>query len=173
MIEFFMSDRAEILRLTYQHLFLTGVSLGLALLVGVPLGVLLTRRRRLAPWFLGATATIQTVPSVALLGLLLLLPVVGGIGVKPAITALFLYALMTILESVYAGIISVSPALVDVGRGLGMTQLELLRYVEMPQALPVLVAGLRAARSPRFTSARRMGSSTFSSRVIRGSRLNA
>ncbi|MDE2490802.1 MAG: ABC transporter permease [Elusimicrobia bacterium] len=143
MIAFFLRDRAEILRLTGQHLFLSGVSLGLALLVGAPLGVLLTRRRRLAPWFLGATATIQTVPSVALLGLLLLLPVIGGIGVRPAITALFLYALMTILESVYAGIVSVSPALVDVGRGLGMTELELLRYVELPQALPVLVAGLR------------------------------
>jgi osmoprotectant transport system permease protein len=142
-IRFFLEDRAEILRLTLQHLQLTGASLGLALLVGLPLGVFLSRRRRLAPWVLGAAATIQTVPSVALLGLLLLMPLVGGIGAKPAIAALFLYALMTILESVYAGLISVSPTLVDTGRGLGMTELELLRFVELPQALPMLVAGLR------------------------------
>lgn len=143
MIDFFMQNRGEILRLSLQHLTLSGTALALAVLAGFPLGVFLSRRRRLAPWVLAAVAAIQTVPSVALLGLLLLLPLVGGIGARPAVTALFLYALMTVLESVYTGIVSVDPELVEVGRGLGMTEAQVLRLVELPQALPALVSGLR------------------------------
>ncbi|MBI4371410.1 MAG: ABC transporter permease [Elusimicrobia bacterium] len=143
MIAYFLANRAEIGALTLQHLGLSGAALGLAVLAGFPLGVLLTRRRRLAPWVLGGAAAVQTIPSVALLGLLLLLPAVGGIGARPAVTALFLYSLMTVVESVYAGVVSVDPALVDAGRGLGMTERQILRLVELPLALPVLVSGLR------------------------------
>jgi len=142
-IAYFLENRAEILRLSGEHLALAAAALALALLAGVPLGAGLTRRRRWAPWVLGAAATIQTVPSVALLALLLLAPVVGGVGARPAIAALFLYALMTVVESVYAGITAVDPALVDAGRGLGMTEWQILRHVELPQASPVLVSGLR------------------------------
>jgi osmoprotectant transport system permease protein len=142
-IAFFLANRAEIGRLSLQHLGLCATALLLAVLAGFPLGAALTRRRRWASWVLGATATIQTVPSVALLGLFLLLPVVGGIGARPAVAALFLYALMTVVESVYSGIVSVNPALVDAGRGLGMTERQLLLLVELPQSLPVLVSGLR------------------------------
>lgn len=143
MIAFFLERREEILRLALEHLGLAGAALALALLAGAPLGVLLSRRRALAPWVLGAAATVQTVPSPALLGLLMAAPLVGGIGWKPAVTALFLYSLMTVVESVYAGIVSVDPATVDAGRGLGMTEAQLLTIVELPQALPVLVSGLR------------------------------
>lgn len=143
MTAFFLERREEILRLTLEHLALSGAALGLALLVGVPLGVLLSRRRALAPWVLGAAATVQTIPSPALLGLLMAAPLVGGIGWKPAVAALFLYSMMTVLESVYAGVVSVDPATVDAGRGLGMTETQLLTLVELPQALPVLVSGLR------------------------------
>jgi osmoprotectant transport system permease protein len=143
MIAYFLENRGEIARLSAEHLVLAGTALLLALIVGFPMGAALTRRRRWAPWVLGAAATVQTVPSVALLALLLMLPVVGGIGARPAVTALFLYALMTVVESVYAGIVSVDPALIDAGRGLGMTEWQILGMVELPQALPVLVSGLR------------------------------
>lgn len=143
MIPFLLERRDEILRLTLEHLGLAGAALGLALLAGAPLGVLLSRRRRLAPWALGAAAAVQTIPSPALLGLLMAAPLVGGIGWRPAVAALFLYALMTVVESVHAGLGSVDPATVDAGRGLGMTEWQLLSLVELPQALPVLVAGLR------------------------------
>jgi len=143
MITYFLENRGEIARLSAEHLVLAGTALLLALIVGFPMGAALTRRRRWAPWVLGAAATVQTVPSVALLALLLMLPVVGGIGARPAIIALFLYALMTVVESVYAGIVSVDPALIDAGRGLGMTEWQILVLVELPQALPVLVSGLR------------------------------
>lgn len=143
MIAFLLERREEILRLTLEHLALSGAALGLALAAGAPLGVLLSRRRALAPWVLGAAATVQTVPSPALLGLLMAVPLVGGIGWRPAVTALFLYSLMTVVESVYAGLDSVDPATVDAGRGLGMTEPQLLAHVELPQALPVLIAGLR------------------------------
>lgn len=143
MIEYFLQNHAEIARLSAEHLGLAGAALLLALAAGVPLGALLTRRRGWAPWVLGAAGTVQTVPSVALLALLLLAPGVGGIGARPAIAALFLYALMTVVESVYSGIVSVDPTLVDAGRGLGMTEWQLLRLVELPQAAPVLVSGLR------------------------------
>lgn len=177
MIDFFLANRAEIGRLSLQHLGLTTTALLLAILAGAPLGAALTRRRRWAPWVLGAAATVQTVPSIALLGLLLLLPVVGGIGARPAIAALFMYALMTIVESMYSGIVSVNPALVDAGRGLGMTEFELLHLVELPQALPVLVSGLRMSAVlclGTATAASYIGAGGLGDLIFRGvSRSNA
>lgn len=143
MLSFLLERREEILRLSLEHLALSGTALGLALLAGAPLGMLLSRRRSFAPWVLGAAAMVQTVPSPALLGLLMAAPLVGGIGWRPAVTALFLYSLMTVVESVYAGLDSVDPSTVDAGRGLGMTEAQLLKLVELPQALPVLISGLR------------------------------
>jgi osmoprotectant transport system permease protein len=141
--EYFAANKAEILKLTVEHCAMVGAAMGLGVLVGVPLGVLLTRRKRLAPLILGTATTLQTIPSVALLGLLMLMPLVGGIGVKPAITALFLYSLLAIVENTYAGIEQVHRPTVDAGRGMGMTDGQILYYIEIPQALPIIVAGVR------------------------------
>jgi osmoprotectant transport system permease protein len=140
---FFLLQKSEIATLSLEHLGIVSLALGLAILAGVPLGILLTRKKTLAPWVLGLTATLQTIPSMALLGLLMLLPLIGGIGPAPAVTALFLYSLMAIVENTCAGILQADPEAVDAGRGLGMTDGQILRFIEIPQALPVIVTGIR------------------------------
>ena len=140
-----MIDLREIAALSAQHAGMVSAAVGLGIVVGVPLGVAMTRQKRLVPLVQGLTATLQTVPSMALLGLLLLAPAVGGLGARPAITALFLYSLMAIVENTYVGIRQVDAATVLAGRGLGMTDAQLLRWIELPQALPVIVSGIRIA----------------------------
>lgn len=142
---YFWDRRAEILTLTGEHLVLVAVSTFLAVAIGVPLGVLLTRRPRFARPILGFANVVQTVPSLALFGFLIPLPLVGGIGGKTAVVALLVYALLPILRNTHAGILSVDPAVVEAAMGLGMTSGERLRSVELPLALPVLLAGIRVA----------------------------
>ena len=127
---------------TVQHIGLTAASLLLAVLLGVPLGLLLSRKPRWAPAVLGLAGALQTVPSIALLGFLI--PLLG-IGPKPAIFALFLYSLLPIIRNTLAGIQGVPPAVVEAARGLGLTDGQVLRRVELPLALPVLMAGIRTA----------------------------
>ncbi|GAB2940720.1 hypothetical protein GCM10027048_01380 [Hymenobacter coalescens] len=127
---------------TLQHIGLTAAALLLAVLLGVPLGLWLTRRPRWAPAVLGVAGALQTVPSIALLGFLI--PVLG-IGPVPAIVALLLYSLLPIIRNTVAGIQGVSPAVVEAARGLGLTDGQVLRRVELPLALPVLFAGIRTA----------------------------
>lgn len=143
LISFFIERKAEMLRLTLEHLHLTGLSVGLAIVVGVPLGIMLTRCRRLARWVLGGINIIQTVPSLALLGFLLPLPLIGGIGTKPAIVALFLYSLLAIVRNTYTGIDQVDPDIKETGRGMGMTEWQILLMVEVPLSLPMIMAGIR------------------------------
>ena len=142
MIELFLSRSGEILDKTMEHLWLTGLSVLLAVIVGVGLGILLSRRERLATPVIGLANVIQTIPSIALLGVMI--PLVG-IGPTPAIIALFLYALLPIIRNTYTGISDVDPGVVESGRGLGMTDRQLLRRVEIPLALPVIFAGVRTA----------------------------
>ncbi len=142
---YFWERRAEILTLTGEHLVLVAVSTFLAVAIGVPLGVLLTRRPRFARPILGFANVVQTVPSLALFGFLIPLPLVGGIGGKTAVVALLVYALLPILRNTHAGILSVDPAVVEAATGLGMTPGERLRAVELPLALPVVLAGIRVA----------------------------
>lgn len=142
---FFLAHRGEILRLSLQHAGMVAAALGGAALVGLPGGVWLARRPRWAGPVLWAAAAVQTVPSVALLAVLLLAPVVGGIGAKPAVAALFLYSLFAVLEGVHAGLRQVDPTLSDAGRAMGMTEWQLLAVVELPLALPAVAAGLRIA----------------------------
>ncbi|HEY7114836.1 MAG TPA: ABC transporter permease [Thermoanaerobaculia bacterium] len=137
--------RAEIVALTGQHVVLVLVSTALAVAIGLPLGIALTRRPRLAKPVLAAASVIQTVPSLALFGFLIPLPLLGGIGARTAVTALVVYALLPILRNTYAGITSVDPATVEAATGLGMTRGERLRLVELPLALPVVLAGVRIA----------------------------
>ncbi len=143
--EFFWERRAEILALTGQHVLLVLAATAIAVAIGVPLGVALTRRPRLARPVLGFANVVQTIPSLALFGFLIPLPVLGGIGARTAIVALVVYSLLPILRNTHAGILSVDPAVVEAAVGLGMTPGQRLRLVELPLALPVVLAGVRVA----------------------------
>ena len=134
--------RAITARLTLQHLLLTGAALLGAILVGLPLGFAAARRPLLAGLALSSAGVLQTIPSIALLAFMLPL---FGIGTAPAIAALFLYGLLPILRNTVAGLRSVDPLLLEVGRGLGMRPRDLLWRVELPLAAPVILAGIRTA----------------------------
>jgi osmoprotectant transport system permease protein len=145
LIDYFWQRRGEIVSLTAEHLVLVALSTVLAVSIGVPVGILLTRRPRLARPILGFAGVVQTVPSLALFGFLIPLPLIGGIGARTAIVALIVYALLPILRNTYAGIRSVDPAIVEAATGLGMTARQRLWWVELPLALPVVLAGVRIA----------------------------
>lgn len=142
---FLIERRSELAAMTAEHVVLVFVATGLAVVVGVPVGVFLTRRPSLARPVIGFASVMQTVPSLALFGFLIPIPILGGIGNRTAIVALLLYALLPILRNTYTGVLSVDRAVVDAGRGMGMTESELLRYVEVPLALPMVIAGVRIA----------------------------
>jgi len=142
LIDFFISHRSEVWEQTKEHLYLTVLAMTIATLLGVALGVLLTRNKRLVPSTLGIVGVIQTIPSLALLGFLL--PILG-IGTAPAIVALFLYALLPIVRNTYTGISEIDPSIKEAAVGMGMTSTQLLRYVELPIAFPVILAGIRTA----------------------------
>jgi osmoprotectant transport system permease protein len=135
----------EILDLTLEHLFLVGLSIGIAAALAIPVGILLTRRAFLQRWVLGFANVMQTVPSLALFGFLIPLPFLGGIGKHTAIVALVLYALLPILRNTLTGILAVDPAVRESGVAMGMTGRQLLREVELPLAARTILAGLRIA----------------------------
>lgn len=145
LIEFYARNSREALTLLGEHLVLVGVSTGIAVTLGLPLGIALTRRVRWRRPVLGVANVFQTVPSLALFGFLIPLPLLGGIGARTAIVALVVYALLPIIRNTYTGIMSVDPAVREAGRGMGMTDGELLRMVELPLAVPVILAGVRVA----------------------------
>ena len=145
MIAFFQSYGWEIGRLTFEHLWLTLSAMLLATAVGLPLGIWLTRHRRFAGPVIGFANVVQTVPSLALFGLLLPVPWLGENAARLAILALTGYALLPILRNTYAGIGSVDEALVDVANAMGMTSWQRLLKVELPIAAAVILAGLRTA----------------------------
>lgn len=145
LVDFLVNNRGEFLSLTLEHLFLVVLSTGIAVIVGVPLGILLTRRPRLGPPVLGLANVFQTIPSLALFGLLIPIPLIGGVGARTAILALILYALLPIIRNTYAGIQGVDPSIREAGRGMGMTDLQLLSMVEIPLAFGVILAGVRIA----------------------------
>nr|ACI04472.1 ABC-type glycine betaine transport system-like protein [uncultured bacterium RM57] len=145
MSEFLRLHAAEIARLTFEHLWLTASAMLFAAAIGLPLGILLTRRTRLARPVLGFANVLQTIPSLALFGLLLPVPFLGDRAARLAIVALTGYALLPILRNTYAGIGSVDAALIDVANALGMTGWQRLFKVELPMASSVILAGLRTA----------------------------
>ncbi len=144
-LSFLAAHRAEFLGLLGQHLFLVAVSTGVAVAVGVPLGVLAARRPRVGAPLVWIVNAAQTIPSLAMFGFLLPLPFIGGLGARVAITVLIVYALLPIVRTTVAGIRSVDPSLVEAGMALGMTPRQLLRQVQLPLALPSIVAGIRVA----------------------------
>ena len=135
----------EIFELTLEHLFLVGLSMGIAAALAIPVGILLTRRAFLERWVLGFANVMQTVPSLALFGFLIPLPFLGGIGKHTAIVALVLYALLPILRNTLTGILSVDPAVRESAVAMGMTGRQLLWEVELPLATRTILAGLRIA----------------------------
>ena len=142
MLDFLRQNTDKLLEQTLTHIGLTFVSLLLALLTGLPLGILIARKTRLASSVLGVAGVLQTVPSVALLGFLI--PLLG-IGIGPALVALFLYALLPIIRNTFVGITEVSPSVIEAARGVGMTDTQILTNVQLPLALPVIFAGVRTA----------------------------
>ena len=136
---------SEIARLTFEHLWLTMSAMLLAAVIGIPLGVVLTRRRSLVRPVLAVANVIQTIPSLALFGLLLPVPFLGENAARLAIFALTGYALLPLIRNTYAGIAGVDPALRDVAEALGMTGMQRLWQVELPLAASVILAGLRTA----------------------------
>jgi osmoprotectant transport system permease protein len=140
--QFVVSQQDKLLAQTGQHLALTFLSLLLAIAVGIPLGIFISRRRSMATPVLGVAGALQTVPSIALLGFMI---PAFGIGATPAIVALLIYALLPIIRNTYTGIIGVSPLVIEAATALGMSKSQRLFKVEFPLALPVIIAGIRTA----------------------------
>jgi osmoprotectant transport system permease protein len=143
--QFFLANRGQILQLTIEHVWLVGISMLLAVLIGIPLGILVTRRPWLDKPVLGGANIAQTIPSLALFGFLLEVPWLGARADRLAIAALTLYALLPIIRNTAAGISGVDPAVREAARGMGMTPWQILWQVELPLALSVLLAGVRVA----------------------------
>src|SRR2546425_4689772 len=143
--EFYARNSQEVLGLVGQHLYLVAISTGAAIVIGVPLGILLTRRRAWRGPVLGVANVFKTVRSLALFGFLIPLPFIGGIGATTAIVALVLYALLPIIRNTYEGVAGVDPAVREAGRGMGMTDWQLLAQVGLPLGFGVILAGVRVA----------------------------
>lgn len=142
LFSFFSEQKAEIFEQTTEHLWLTLMALTIAIAISLPVGIMMTRRKKLAKPILGIVNVIQTIPSLALLGFMI--PLLG-IGTVPAITALFLYALLPIIRNTYTGIIETDPGIKEAARGMGMTDFQSLMQVELPLALPTIFAGIKTA----------------------------
>lgn len=138
--EFLLSRGDEIIRLLLEHIQITGLAVLLAILVGVPIGIYITRNEKSANLILAIANIFQTLPSLALFGLII--PFLG-IGIVPSVFVLFLYALLPIIKNTYIGIHSVDSSSIEAGRGMGMTSYQILKMVELPLALPVIMGGIR------------------------------
>jgi osmoprotectant transport system permease protein len=145
MIAFWHRFGNEIIQHSLEHLGLVLSSMGIAIALGVPLGILLTRKEAWRVWVLGFANVMQTVPSLALFGLLIPLPLIGGIGARTAIVALILYALLPIIRNTYVGILEVNSGVREAARGMGMTDWQLLTKVDLPLAAGSILNGIRVA----------------------------
>jgi len=144
-LQFLAQNRAEILELTLEHLWLVGVSTVIAALVGIPLGVMIARWPKFNKPVLAVANVVQTIPSLALFGFLLPVPWLGDRAERLAILALTLYALLPLIRNTYTGIRGVDPAVVEAGRAMGLTERQLLWQVQLPLASSVILSGLRVA----------------------------
>jgi osmoprotectant transport system permease protein len=145
LLDFFYQNRAEIWMLTLEHCWLVGMSMLLAVAIGVPLGILITRRASLNKPILGGANIIQTIPSLALFGFLMPMPWLGARADRLAIAALTGYALLPVIRNTYTGIMGVDPNVRQAARGMGLTDWQLLWHVELPLSLGVILAGIRVA----------------------------
>ena len=142
---FLAANWRELLVLTHEHIVIVLFATGLAVLLGLPLGILLTRIKSLQTPILGFANIMQTVPSLALFGLLIPIPLIGGIGSRTAIIALALYALLPVIRNTVTGILGIDPKIREAAEAMGMTGGQILRMVELPLAMPVILTGIRVA----------------------------
>jgi osmoprotectant transport system permease protein len=142
---FVSQNRLEIASLTVEHLWMVGIATLLAVAIGVPLGILITRRPALRKPVIAIANIIQTIPSLALFGFLLPAPWIGERAGRLAILALMLYSLLPMIRNTYAGITGVDRAIIEAARGMGLTDWQLLYKVELPLAASVILAGIRIA----------------------------
>lgn len=142
---FVEQNRSQIAGLTLEHLWMVGISTLIAVAIGIPLGVLITRRAALHKPVIAIANIIQTIPSLALFGFLLPAPWIGDRATRLAILALTLYALLPMIRNTYAGIKGVDRAVVEAARGMGLTDTQLLIKVELPLAASVILAGIRVS----------------------------
>jgi len=139
------SFASEIVSLSGEHIVLVATSVAIAVAIGAPTAIALTRRARTRRWTLGVVNVIQTIPSLALFGVLLPIPLIGGIGKRTAIIVLALYALLPIMRNTVVGILGIDAGVRDSALAMGMTRQQVLWRVEIPLALPTILAGLRIA----------------------------
>jgi len=144
-LQFLSANWSELLVLTREHIVIVLAATGLAVLIGLPLGILLTRVKSLQTPILGFANIMQTVPSLALFGLLIPLPFIGGIGARTAIIALALYALLPVIRNTVTGILGIDPKVREAATAMGMTDWQILKMVELPLAAPVILTGIRVA----------------------------
>jgi osmoprotectant transport system permease protein len=145
LLAFLLERREELAVLTAQHVVLVAASTAIAVAIGLPLGIAISRSSALARPLLAAAGVAQTIPSLALFGFLIPVPLVGGIGARTAIAVLVLYALLPVMRNTYVGIRQLDPAVLEASTALGMTPRQRLGRVELPLALPVILAGVRIA----------------------------
>src|SRR5204863_8397682 len=145
LLRFLAGNWHELLVLTREHIVIVLAATGLAVLIGLPLGILLTRVKSLQTPILGFANIMQTVPSLALFGLLIPIPFIGGIGARTAIIALALYALLPVIRNTVTGILGIDPKLREAATAMGMTDGQRLKMVELPLAMPVILTGIRVA----------------------------
>lgn len=141
-MDFLRENGSELLFKTGEHFYISSISLLLGILVAVPLGILLTRSEKISGYIISFVSILQTIPSLALLALMI--PFLG-VGKVPAIVALFIYSLLPILRNTYIGIQAVSSNVIDSAKGMGMTESQLIRKVKLPLAAPVIMSGIRLA----------------------------
>jgi len=146
-LKFILNNYNNVLFLMWEHIYMVGISLLIATAIGVPLGIIITKNENLARKVINSANIMMTVPSIALFGLMMpALALIGqGLGKVPAIIALILYSQLPIIRNTYVAIKNVSPSIRNAGKGMGMNRWELLKEVEIPIAIPVIVAGLRTA----------------------------
>lgn len=140
LINYFINNKSQILSLLVEHIELTFLSLSIAIILGIPIGIFISKSKKIGNIIIGFTSVIQAIPSMALLGFII--PFLG-IGTKPAIAMVVLYSLLPIVKNTYTGIKNISPQMIETAEGIGLTKTQILFKVQIPQALPVMMAGIR------------------------------
>lgn len=140
--QYMIENSSELLSLTIEHIMMVVYGIALALLVGIPLGIIASRYQKLAPIIISTTNVLQLIPSLAMLAILMLYL---GLGFQTMVIGLFFYSLMPIVRNTYVGIREVDPSIIEAGIGSGMTPLQLLGKIQFPLSIPFLMAGLRIA----------------------------
>lgn len=146
-LNYFIDNSDEVLGFTVEHIQLVGLAIIISILIGVPIGIYLTTNNELAETVLQLFSIVMTIPSIALFGIMIpVLSIIGqGIGFLPALIALVLYSQLPIIRNTYAGINEVDPTIRDAAKGIGMTTFQRLIRVEIPNAMPLIMAGIRTA----------------------------